>query len=64
MALNNKIMRAFATARKSLNFDDHHSVFSHKSNWELLRALIVLRVCGANYLVDNGLQVCIKAINY
>ncbi|XP_047098523.1 hydroxyproline dehydrogenase-like [Schistocerca piceifrons] len=38
-----------------LTFDDHHAVFSHKTNWELLRALSVLLVCGSDRLVDNSL---------
>nr|CAD7408891.1 unnamed protein product [Timema poppensis] len=41
---------------KPLNFTDHRSAFQHKDNWELFRALLVLRACGSNYLVDNSLK--------
>ena len=41
----------------TLQFDDHRTVFQHKNTWELLRALLVLRACGSNYLVDNSLKV-------
>ncbi|XP_067015300.2 hydroxyproline dehydrogenase [Anabrus simplex] len=40
----------------ALQFDDHRTVFRHKSTWELLRALLVLRACGSDLLVDNCLQ--------
>jgi hypothetical protein len=42
---------------KALQFDDHRTAFQHKSTWELLRALLVLRACGSDFLVDNSLKV-------
>ncbi|PSN43473.1 Hydroxyproline dehydrogenase [Blattella germanica] len=43
-------------SQQTLQFDDHHTVFRHKNTWELLRALLVLRACGSNFLVDNSLK--------
>ena len=45
------------TTPKALQFDDHRTAFRHKNTWELLRALLVLRACGSDYLVDNSLKV-------
>lgn len=42
---------------KALQFDDHRTAFQHKNTWELLRALLVLRACGSDFLVDNSLKV-------
>jgi len=44
---------------KALQFDDHRTAFQHKNTWELLRALLVLRACGSDFLVDNSLKVSI-----
>jgi hypothetical protein len=41
----------------ALQFDDHRTAFQHKNTWELLRALLVLRACGSDFLVDNSLKV-------
>jgi hypothetical protein len=41
----------------ALQFDDHRTAFRHKNTWELLRALLVLRACGSDFLVDNSLKV-------
>ncbi|XP_071448227.1 hydroxyproline dehydrogenase-like [Hetaerina americana] len=40
-----------------LEFDDHRAVFRHKSTWELLRGLLVLRVCGADAVAANALKI-------
>lgn len=48
------------TTPQALQFSDHHRAFQHKSTRELLRALLVLRACGSNFLVDNSLKVNLK----
>lgn len=45
---------------QALQFDDHRTAFQHKNTWELLRALLVLRACGSDFLVDNSLKVNLK----
>ena len=45
---------------KALQFDDHRTVFQHKNTWELFRALLVLRACGSDFLVDNSLKVSLR----
>ncbi|KDR22448.1 putative proline dehydrogenase 2 [Zootermopsis nevadensis] len=44
------------TTSQALQFDDHRTAFQHKNTWELLRALLVLRACGSDFLVDNSLK--------
>jgi hypothetical protein len=41
----------------NLDFEDYRTVFRHKSTWELMRALLILRVCSVNLFVDNSLAV-------
>lgn len=48
------------TTPQALQFSDHRRAFRHKSTWELLRALLILRACGSNFLVDNSLKVNLK----
>ncbi|XP_023717780.1 hydroxyproline dehydrogenase isoform X2 [Cryptotermes secundus] len=48
------------TTPQALLFSDHHRAFQHKSTWELLRALLILRACGSNFLVDNSLKILRK----
>ncbi|GFG28879.1 hypothetical protein Cfor_06255 [Coptotermes formosanus] len=54
------------TTPTALQFDDHRTAFQHKNTWELLRALLVLRACGSDFLVDNSLKVnlMIQSITY
>ena len=40
-----------------LDFEDHRAVFRHKTTWELVRGLLILRVCSVNAFVDNSLAV-------
>ena len=40
-----------------LDFEDHKAVFRHKTTWELVRGLLILRVCSVNAFVDNSLAV-------
>ena len=40
-----------------LDFEDHKAVFKHKTTWELVRGLLILRVCSVNAFVDNSLAV-------
>ena len=44
-------------ASNSLDFEDYRTVFRHKTTWELVRGLIILRVCSVNVFVDNSLAV-------
>ncbi|KAH7703011.1 hypothetical protein AAVH_29823 [Aphelenchoides avenae] len=37
-----------------LTFDNTEEIFKHKSNWELIRALVVLRLCSIEVLVRNN----------
>jgi hypothetical protein len=41
----------------SLNFGDYQSMYQYKTNWELLRSLLILKACSINYFVDNSLTV-------
>lgn len=56
MRVNSRLSQLAKQLLGQLTFDDHHAVFSHKTNWELLRALSVLLMCGSDLLVDNSLQ--------
>lgn len=40
-----------------ITFEDSKAAFKSKTNWELLRALIVYQLCSFEYLVDNNMQV-------
>ncbi|XP_049518855.1 hydroxyproline dehydrogenase [Dermacentor silvarum] len=40
--------------RDGLDFSDHSMAYQHKSLWELVRALGVLKVCSYDWLVDNS----------
>ncbi|KAH7705600.1 hypothetical protein AAVH_27190 [Aphelenchoides avenae] len=37
-----------------LTFENTEEIFKHKSNWELIRALVVLRLCSIEVLVRNN----------
>ncbi|KAF2362579.1 Proline dehydrogenase domain [Trinorchestia longiramus] len=39
-----------------LTFCDHEKAFRSKSNYDLLRALIIFRLCGYKSIVDNNMQ--------
>ncbi|KAJ9576208.1 hypothetical protein L9F63_006941 [Diploptera punctata] len=52
----NTIKPTYEASPCTLEFDDHRTVFQHKSTWQLFRALIVLRACASDYLVDNSLK--------
>lgn len=41
-------------ARDALDFSDYSMAYQHKSLWELVRALGVLKVCSYDWLVDNS----------
>ena len=41
----------------TLDFEDYKAVFRHKTTWELVRGLMILRVCSVNVFVDNSLAV-------
>ena len=43
--------------KDSLTFDDHHIAYKNKSNWELLRAVLVYRSLTIDYLVENSVTV-------
>ena len=50
-------LRASSSASMSaVDFETHREVFQHKTSWELLRALAILRACSFQPLVDNSLQ--------
>lgn len=40
-----------------LTFCDHEAAFRSKTTTEVLRALLVFKMCGVNYLVKNNEQV-------
>jgi hypothetical protein len=39
-------------------FNDTKSAYRSKTTREILRALLVFRLCSVNFLVDNNLKVC------
>lgn len=41
----------------SLNLLNTKDIYHHKSTWELLRSLAILKVCSINYFADNSLDV-------
>ncbi|XP_070182204.1 hydroxyproline dehydrogenase-like [Littorina saxatilis] len=43
-------------ANFDVSFDDFKTAFSKKSNWELIRALSVLRVCSFEVVADHSLK--------
>ncbi|XP_050043133.1 hydroxyproline dehydrogenase-like [Dermacentor andersoni] len=43
-----------STPPVGLDFSDHSMAYQHKSLWELVRALGVLKVCSYDWLVDNS----------
>ncbi|XP_078682101.1 hydroxyproline dehydrogenase-like isoform X2 [Branchiostoma floridae x Branchiostoma belcheri] len=45
-----------AAATEELSFDDPTQAFKTKSTWEIARALLVLRLCSFDVLVDNSLK--------
>ncbi|XP_019620722.1 PREDICTED: probable proline dehydrogenase 2 [Branchiostoma belcheri] len=45
-----------AAATAELSFDDPTQAFKTKSTWEIARALLVLRLCSFDVLVDNSLK--------
>ncbi|GFU34403.1 proline dehydrogenase [Nephila pilipes] len=45
-----------STSLPPLTFEDHNRAFRHKSTWEIVRALAVLRACSLQPLVDNSLK--------
>ena len=42
---------------KELDFDDPVQTYKSKTTWEIARALLVLRVCSVNILVERNMQV-------
>ena len=56
--ISNLVERQAATTSAlpcQLDFTDHRTVFQHKSFIELLRSLVILKVCSFNKFVDNAL---------
>ncbi|KAH6939529.1 hypothetical protein HPB50_019211 [Hyalomma asiaticum] len=49
-----RAVSGFASPRDALDFSDYSMAYQHKSTWELLRALGVLKVCSYDWLVDNS----------
>lgn len=45
----------------NLNFEDHKNAFEHKSAAEIVRSLLLLRICSVNLFVDNSLKVMLQA---
>eukprot|EP00195_Chlamydomonas_chlamydogama_P012380 CAMPEP_0202907550 /NCGR_PEP_ID=MMETSP1392-20130828/43042_1 /ASSEMBLY_ACC=CAM_ASM_000868 /TAXON_ID=225041 /ORGANISM="Chlamydomonas chlamydogama, Strain SAG 11-48b" /LENGTH=585 /DNA_ID=CAMNT_0049596507 /DNA_START=23 /DNA_END=1777 /DNA_ORIENTATION=+ len=45
-----------ATSPPKLSFDDHKAIFQGRSTAELLRAILVFRICGIDYFVRNADQ--------
>jgi len=39
------------------NFLDPHAAYHSKTNWELIRAIIVLNICQISFLVDHGSKI-------
>jgi proline dehydrogenase len=39
------------------NFLDPHAAYHSKTNWELIRAIIVLKLCEISFLVENGSKI-------
>jgi len=37
-----------------LTFQDHSAAFKSKTTWEVVRALVIFKMCGINTLVDNN----------
>ncbi|CAD5219666.1 unnamed protein product [Bursaphelenchus okinawaensis] len=54
-ALSKEVDRCYN--KLDLQFDNGKEAFKSKSNWEIVRALIILHACGINYLVQNNQQV-------
>ena len=44
----------------AVNFNDTKGAYRSKTTREILRALLVFRLCSINFLVDNNLKVCLK----
>lgn len=44
-------------ASAALNSGDHKAMYQYKSNWDLLRSLLILKICSVNFFVDNSLTV-------
>ena len=42
---------------ENINFEDYRNVFKNKTSWELMRGLVILRLCSINAIVDNSLEV-------
>ena len=40
-----------------LTFCDHEKAFKSKTNWEIMRALLIFNLCGIKPLVDNNMKV-------
>lgn len=40
-----------------ITFENPKAAFKSKTNWELIRALIVYQICSFEYLVENNMQV-------
>ncbi|XP_063219504.1 hydroxyproline dehydrogenase-like [Bacillus rossius redtenbacheri] len=54
--LQNGLRHSHAVRSLDLDFCDHRAAFKHKNLSELFRALVILRACGSNFLVDNCLK--------
>ena len=55
-----KVNRESSSSGKNvekINFEDYRTVFKNKTSWELMRGLLILRLCSINFIVDNSLQV-------
>ena len=48
--------------QNAVSFNDTKRAYSSKTTLEILRGLLVFRLCSVNFLVDNNLKVCIKYI--
>ena len=52
------------TQLERLDFDDPMQAYRSKTSWEIARALIVLKLCSVNFLVERNMQVSLTNIIY
>eukprot|EP00118_Oscarella_pearsei_P001536 m.7706 g.7706 ORF g.7706 m.7706 type:complete len:81 (+) comp19437_c0_seq2:39-281(+) len=61
LLITRNALRCFTSlSGKALDFSNTKIAYAHLSDNELLRSLLVLRMCSVDALVDNSLQVAYK----